>query len=112
MPTPPASETASQITGTGCLVRMTWMVVGNAVLAICAVLIAAPRSGFLTPADAVFWAALLAVIAIRHVDITRLGGQTASGEPATLRHWRRYAFGMTGVAAAVWAAAHLAAHFR
>jgi hypothetical protein len=46
-------------------------------------------------------------IAARRVDITRWQGTTASGEPATLAHWRRYAATVVLVAAAACVVAHM-----
>ena len=45
-------------------------------------------------------------IAARRVDITRWAGKTASGEPATLAHWRRYAVTVVFVTAIASVVAH------
>jgi len=55
-------------------------------------------------ANAAYWAAALAIVAVRYVDITRLGGRTAENEPASLAHWRRHAVIVLGSAAVAWIA--------
>jgi len=46
------------------------------------------------------------------VDISRLGGQTVFGQPATLRDWRRYVLMLGAISLAIWGLAHAAAHFK
>ena len=93
----------------GCLVRITWMGGGLAVIFLSAVRIAEKRPLFGVSADIALWLAALAAIAVRFVDVRFLAGQTAAGQPATLAHWRRYALVLVATAAAVWAAARLLA---
>jgi hypothetical protein len=88
------------------------MFAGNIALAVCAVLIAAPREGWLSGADAAFWAVAAGVAAVRYLDISRLGGQTATGAPASPAHWRRYAWALAAVAAGLWLLAHLVSWWR
>lgn len=91
----------------GCLggiVRMFWMLFGNGALALLSFKIA--QSGRVSPLDAVFWVLVVAMVALRYIDITRLAGQTTNCERATLRDWRRYLVTLVGIAAAVWALAH------
>ena len=93
----------------GCLLRLFWMLVGNGLLAGAAIAIAQGRGFRLGMADAILWAAVAAMLAARYVDIQRMGGQTASGSPATMAHWRRYAVILPLVAATIWGLAHLLA---
>ena len=97
--------------GGGCLLRLSWLIAGNAVLLLAARSIAIGGGLLLTWADAVFWLAAGAMLAARYVDVTRFGGCTASGKPATLAHWRRYALLLCGGALAVWIVAHAIACF-
>jgi hypothetical protein len=97
---------ARQRSGVGVLVRLGWLAVGNLVLAICAIAIAKHSGSFLSPADAVFWATVAILVWLRRFDITRMGGETAAGQPATLRHWRRYVGLLFAVALALWLIAH------
>ena len=98
-------------TGSGCLTRLLWLGVGNVVLGISAVFIAQKRGLVFSAADGVFWASVILMILVRRVDITILHGWTATGEPATMRHWRRYAVLLPVVGALVWAGAHAWAYF-
>ena len=92
-------------TGTGCLVRLGWMFLGTATVVLSALVIS-QYHGFLSAADAVFWAAIAGCIALRYIDIRWMNGQTATAEPATMRHWRRYVLLIVGVGLVVWGAAH------
>jgi hypothetical protein len=71
--------------------RVFWMMAGPACLLICIVLIlSAPRTGWRTGADIVYWIALAGMIGGRWVE--HLGGnpRNALGEPATAVELRRY----------------------
>jgi hypothetical protein len=87
------------------------MMAGHALLALSAVFIAQNRVQFLSLADGVFAFALALSIVARYVDVTRFGGKTAGGEPATVAQWRRYAILLSLVAGLLWAAAHAGSHF-
>lgn len=95
---------------TGCLqvlLRLTWLAFGNMALVISAALIARRTAPILT--DILFFFVVAALIVVRYVDITRCGGQTSDGEPATLAHWRRYTVLLIGISAAMWGLARLIA---
>ena len=108
-PTPPdfPQERAS-----GCLVRLCWMVLGNLALIVLARSIWLHEGSFLCLADLGFWLTVLAMAALRYVDVARLGGRTVYGQPATLRHWRLYALVLGLAALALWGLAHGAAYIR
>jgi hypothetical protein len=89
----------------GCLIRLVWMLLGNIIWAVSAISIAM-HSSSLSVADAIFWATVAGLIGVRHIDIARFGGQTASGQPATLSHWRRYAIMLVVLSFAVWIVVH------
>ncbi len=100
-------RTDHQAAGDGCLAlvaRMFWMAFGNAALVLLAVMIL-QRNAF-SRLDLAFWALAAALIVIRYLDITRLNGLTANGEPASLAHWRRYAALVLVVSTAIWLLAH------
>ena len=80
------------------------MAFGNVALALVAVFIA--RAGSFSRLDVLFWAFVGALVVARYVDVTRLDGLTADGQPASLRHWRRYSGALVAIAAGVWALAH------
>ena len=98
---------APQAEATGCLpdvVRLLWLMVGNGALFFLTILIAQRRA--LSALDFAFWATVVGLILIRYIDITRLNGLTKDGEPASLRHWRRYVLFLLLVSAGLWGLAH------
>ena len=99
-----------QGTAAGVLVRLWWMLVGNFILALCIVFIVQNRGEFFHAADPVFGIAVLSLIVARYVDIKFCRGLTATGVPATMRTWVRYAVFLALGSAVVWAAAHGAGH--
>jgi hypothetical protein len=92
------------------LTRPFWMFFGNFALMICAIHILMGESKSTKTTDIIFWCAVAAMLAVRFLDIKFLDGQTATGEPATLSHWRKYAIALAVISAAIWSAAHMAAH--
>lgn len=100
----PTDEGASSDTSplASCLVRLGWMGAGNAALLLLAVGIIQEPSWTLTAKDALFWTVVAAVVVLRYVDVTRLGGRTADGEPATRRHLVRHAVGLVVGSALLW----------
>jgi len=95
----------------GCLVRAFWMIVGNVALLFCAFAILRHRGSFLSVADAIFWAIVFCLGAARFLDVVKLRGHTASGEPASTAHLRRYLLFLLAVSAILWTLAHAGAHF-
>lgn len=94
---------------TGCLAalaRVYWMAVGNVLLFFCAFY--AAKQPAPSALDGLYIGLVLLLLTVRFIDITRLGGQTSEGHPATLAHWRRYALGLIPVAALVWAGVRFA----
>ncbi len=83
------------------------MIAGDAVLVFSAVYIVTAERGWrLGLADAIFWAAAATLLVARFLDIGWYRGTTASGEPATMAHWRRYAVLLLLVSVGLWAGAH------
>jgi hypothetical protein len=82
------------------------MLVGNAIVYASLAVIAMEGAAFPSALDGVVWVTVALTILARRVDITRWSGKTASGEPATLAHWRRYALTVILVTAAASAIAH------
>jgi hypothetical protein len=92
---------------TGCvaaLLRLFWLAGGGAALAIVTLFIA--RTGTFGGFDAAFWGIVVSMATVRFVDISRFGGLTADGEPATFRVWRRYVVRLVLVAVGLWGLAH------
>ena len=98
---PPSHDSAS-----GCLVRLSWMLIGNVALFISGIFIARHAGGFLSVADAAFWAVVTLMIGVRYLDISRFKGQTVMAGPATMGHWRRYVAIILLAALAGWGLAH------
>jgi len=88
----------------GLVVRMIWLLAGNAALFILAILIF-QRRGF-SALDVGFWAIVATLVLLRYMDITRLKGLTSNSEPATLRHWRMYVIRLLLASATMWGLAH------
>lgn len=99
-------------TFTGCFVRLFWMGAGNLLLLMFAVLIAQKETFDVSVYDLGLWVIVAAMVCVRYVDITRLGGQTTEGQPATVAHWRSYSLGLASVAFLMWIVAHALAATR
>lgn len=83
------------------------MLVGNAIVFGSLATIVVNEIAFPSTLDLVVWLGVVLTIAARWVDITRRQGMTASGEPATLAHWRRHAVILIVAAAVGSALAHM-----
>jgi len=84
------TEASPGATGYGCLTRLVWLLWGGSILLFIWISILSHRGSSFSIFDGAFWATAALLVSVRYVDITRMNGQTASGEPATLAHWRRY----------------------
>lgn len=91
----------------GCALRLFWMLIGNAIVYASLAMIAMNGEGFPSALDGVVWLTVALTIVARRVDITRWAGKTASGEPATLAHWRRYAIAVVSLTALASVLAHV-----
>ena len=109
MPEPVRQDNPAQEHASGCFVRLAWMLIGNLILAVCALSIIKSSGTFFSLADLVFWATVAAAIWLRYLDVSRLGGQTVYGQPATMAHWHRYAVLLPAAALVVWIIAHVGA---
>ncbi len=76
------------------------MAYGNLALPLLAVLIV--QAGSLSTLDAVFWGIVGTPVWVRYIDVTRFGGLTAEGEPASLRDWHRYTGYLVGASSLLW----------
>jgi len=95
-----------QSTPLGIIARLSWMLLGNVVLAFSALFIYQNEGGFFHAADWVFWITVATLVLIRYLDIRFLNGQTAMGECASITHWVRYAALLIACSTAVWVLAH------
>jgi len=89
----------------GCLLRLFWMAFGNLALLMLAVLVIKEKR--FSPLDLVYWGVVLALGVARFVDIRRFAGRTIDDEPATMLHFRRYAWRLPLLAGVLWIGAHL-----
>jgi hypothetical protein len=89
------------------LARPFWMFFGNFILLISTVNIIVGENKPSRTSDLIFWGAVVAMVIVRFLDIKFLDGLTATGQPASIKHWRRYAIVLAVISAAIWTAAHL-----
>ena len=95
--------------GLGCLVRVFWMGAGNLLLVFAAWHISERRGSFWAWDDALFWATAAALVLARLLDVAVLKGDTTTGAPATMAHWKRYALVLAGASLVIWGIAHIIA---
>ena len=107
----PPSTPPTGLTGSGCLIRMLWLLAVPAVLLLSAAVIVQQHRKPFTAADAVFFGTVILAAVIRYLDIRFFGGATETGDPATMHHWRRYAILLILVSLIVWVAAHAVGHY-
>jgi hypothetical protein len=102
----PPTESGS---GRGCLpalVRLTW-IFGGIALVYCAFYIAQRKGTVMT--DLILLLMALGLIMVRFVDIRYLRGETLNNQPATLKHWGRYALKIVIAAGLLYALAKFVA---
>jgi hypothetical protein len=101
------SHRQAQASGGGAILRLWWMIIGNAVFIFSAVYVAMAGRGWrLSLVDVVYWATVGTLLAARFLDINWYRGSTSSGDPATMAHWRRYAVLLLVISVALWVGAH------
>ena len=89
----------------GCLIRLYWMFLGNAILFILLAYLFQNRPRFPSLLDGGCLLTLASLVAARYIDIRRFNG--ANGEnsaPATMADWRKYALSLVTGCAAAWLA--------
>ncbi len=96
----PISEHSNEA---GCLIRLYWMFLGNAILFILLAYLFLNRLRFPSLLDAGCLLALASLMAARYIDIRRFNGANVENSaPATMADWRKYTqFLVTGYVA-VW----------
>lgn len=105
------SDTPNNHIALGCLIRLYWMGLGNAVLFFSAILIAQRREDFLSELDAVYGSAVFSLVMFRYIDIKYFKGNTSTGEPATMAHWKRYMRAMLVLALFAWGMVHWVSYY-
>ena len=102
-----AQAPVQQDSHAGCLVHLFWMGAGNAILILCLFHIIHNHVRGLVLIDLGYWLTIVAMVVARYVDINTYHGDTATGELATLTHWRKYALRLVAGGLVVWIVIHL-----
>jgi len=97
----PSSSTTSL---SALMVRLYWLIFGNLLLAFMGMMILLDGGGGLFWADAAFAGGAALLLAARWFDVTRLGGLTSEGEPASREHLKRYVVMTLVVSGVAWGA--------
>jgi hypothetical protein len=97
-----SNSTLSQQSGLGFLARFGWFLIGPATAIISLIVILENRQANFSLADVVLWCTVAACIGLRYVDISRLNGLKATGEPASIADWRRYTLILLIVVLMLW----------
>lgn len=108
-PSKPNATESAPIGCTGLILRLIWLLGGNAALVLLGAAIWQKKA--FSVLDLAFWAIVGALVLIRYIDITRFKGLTSNSEPATLGHWRRYTVKLVVLAGLFWGLAHAVPHF-
>jgi hypothetical protein len=101
----PSSAVLEQQPQAGELMRAIWLFWGSAALGLTGAVVSKGAPWTLSWVDALFWAVAVSMFLARFFDVTRFGGRTAEGKPATMRDFRMYAAKLLLVAGGMWAAA-------
>jgi len=89
MPDQPVDEFDN---GAGCLTRLYWMFLGNAILCILFAYLIQNHPKFPSLLDVGCLLATASLVTVRYLDIRHFEGQTGDNNgPATMAHWRKYA---------------------
>jgi hypothetical protein len=89
--------------------RLYWMIAGPFALAICAIRLTDWAGGRLGPLDVIYFLLLGGMLLARRMEFRHGQPLTATGEPATAAHLRRYALVVTILGLGIWVAAKLVA---
>jgi hypothetical protein len=100
------SDERKQASGWGCLVRLTWTLLGLTGLIFSIYGVWISRHGGITWHDYLFWMVIVIMIGARYLDIALMGGQTVTGKPATRAHWRRFTLILLVGGLALWLGVH------
>jgi hypothetical protein len=87
--------------------RLSWMIVGPLALAIFAISITKRRDGWFSPLDLIYFVVLGGMLVGRWTEFRYAQPMTATGEPATAAHLRRYTLVISTLGLGIWFAANL-----
>ena len=89
------------------LLRLFWVLIGVALLAMIAFFLAKNADSMFSLADVAYGATVGLLIWVRHLDVVKFHGLTSEGDrPATLDDWRSYTRNLLLVSGIVWIVAH------
>ncbi len=88
------------------ILRLFWMLLGNAILFVSMLLIFQSTDGKFHIVDTVFWVTTASLVIARYLDIKFYNGHTATGEPADMSHWRGYTIILLVCSAVLWVLLH------
>lgn len=97
--------------GTGVLLRLYWLILGNALLFFVLVFIFERHPKLPSLLDVAFVATMASLLIVRYIDIRFFDGQTGEGKPATMQDWRGYGILVGAVGTGGWLLARGLAHF-
>ncbi len=107
-PDPVQPAPTPQLNSIGLLfARLAWMLLGPLLLLVLLYWTVSTGRGWLTTWDGVYWVVVVGMVACRWIEIKSGSALTATGEPATPAHFRRYAEVLLVAAAVAWIAANL-----
>lgn len=85
------------------VIRLCWMYFGPTTLLFLAIGSAFKNSNkIINTSHIVFWIVVIAIIAIRYIDIRYFNGETKDFEPSTMLHLKKYSIGLPIYAALTW----------
>jgi hypothetical protein len=87
--------------------RLSWMIVGPFAMAIFAISITERRDGWFSPLDLIYFLVLGGMLLGRWTEFRYTRPMTATGEPATAAHLRRYTVVLSTLGLGIWVAANL-----
>jgi hypothetical protein len=100
----------------GCLARMTWMLLGAGVLFLVGCYYALGTKDIASFSfggwDIAYWAGVVVMVGAKYLDVRYFKGVTALGAPATLRNFAHYAIFVIVLATAGWLAVQGILHYR
>ena len=86
--------------------RLAWMTFGPLLLCLMIGVILTQRSGWFTIWDVGFGAIVLLMLTGRWIEQRSGAATTATGEPATVQHFKRYVRALCPIAGGVWIVVH------
>ena len=102
----PSSQSPEQVGCMGFILRSLWLMVGNVGLAVVALFIILNHPPIFSLYDLLFWAIVVLLIIVRYIDIAYFHGGDQYGDPATMKHWRKYAVLLPAISLVMWSLSH------